>query len=334
MVLTIKPIGHQQLAQVLVLLNRYASQEYETLQRFRQLTIPFLRLSYYLPPKHQRAPGLFVACRQRQVLGVVVLTPDGANGARWQVEQLIVDPDESAFDVGSQLLNYVVNRYGAEGVAHFVAHIGHQDVSEGGALLKASGFRPCSQLHYLELPGNGLAHWATHPPELTECHHLQEACKADAAPISQCVNDAMPPEVRISLGSEPADFMRAKRKGLFFRRWVVMHTARQVAMGVVELTRLSEEHIHLWVALGPGWVQQTGPVLDTVLSWIARMNRSCRISLTVADYDPTLTTEAQQRGFILTGSAAVLVKDYWVPLRPSPLQRLKTPVVLRHISPA
>ena len=51
-----------------------------------------------------------------QVLGLIWLSRDGARNNRWKIDQVIVDPMASTYDVGTQLVNYVINRYGGAGV--------------------------------------------------------------------------------------------------------------------------------------------------------------------------------------------------------------------------
>jgi ribosomal protein S18 acetylase RimI-like enzyme len=348
--LTIRALGHRHLEQVIALLDRYASQTYETLMRFRQLTIPFLQLSRALPARHQFLPAIYVACRQQRVLGVVVLSPDDANNRRWRIEQLIVDPEESSFDVGSQLLGYIMNRYGADGVHSFVAHVSQQDM-DASALLKSAGFRYCTrQLWFDFTPSDKANSPQTSQPVTANAPNgegingghqvFKEAGCHHAERLSQLYNDALPPDIRISLEKAPADYRQLtlrqcmrRIQGYFFQRWVLEDTHRDVVIAAIEISSSDFSHFYLNVVVSPVWTSVSDRLVSHGMYLVQRISRQARITTVIFDHDKALQQLLLQKGFEPSPPVDILVKEYWIPLS-TQVPRLSSPVLLKHIAPA
>jgi ribosomal protein S18 acetylase RimI-like enzyme len=338
--LNIRALGPRELEQVLTLLSRYGSQAYDTLQRFRQLTLPFLKLSRCLPARNQFLNAIYVACEHGRVLGLVVLAPDGSQNCRWRVEELIIDPDVSNVDVGTQLLQYVMNRYGADGVQTFVAHVSDSD-TDALALLKANGFRFCTRLHWLTLPPDHFTHWPCPEDIHWGSARMRQACMTDAARLSHLFNDTLPPEVRVSLSRVSGDFqlgLSAKYwlnrcRGQLFKRWVLEETSRDVVIAYLELSSVNLQDYHLTLVVSPVWANTTDKLLAFGMGVVSRMSRHNRLTTAMFEHDKTGLQQTAQAGFINQGLVDILVKDYWIPLKPE-LPKLTSPVLLRHISPA
>ena len=101
----IRALGTKELKQVLTLLKQYGHEEleYSVLRRLRQLYVPLHVLSQLLPPQWQFMPGIYVAVARDDVMGLVWLTQDGHRNNRWSIDELIIDPDQSTYDIGTQL---------------------------------------------------------------------------------------------------------------------------------------------------------------------------------------------------------------------------------------
>ncbi len=59
--------------------------------------------------------------KEKKLLGLISLVPDGNQKTRWKINRLILNPD--AYDAGKQLIDYVVNKYGGAGVETFLTTI-------------------------------------------------------------------------------------------------------------------------------------------------------------------------------------------------------------------
>jgi ribosomal protein S18 acetylase RimI-like enzyme len=198
----IRALRPSELKQVLSLLNRYTDREseYSVLQKMQQLYIPMHRVSQLLPLNLQFLPAIFVAAAENKVLGLIWLSRDGQHSRRWKIDHLILDPDSFSYDVGTQLVNYVINRYGGEGVQTFLAYV-DQYYNTGLGLLKSCGFRRCGRLHYFSHQNPG-----TLKLEPISLEGLRESHNGDCGKMKRCpqrLGSVWPKAGRITTGPSP-----------------------------------------------------------------------------------------------------------------------------------
>jgi GNAT superfamily N-acetyltransferase len=316
--------------QVLSLLNRYADQESEqsVLHKMQQLYIPLHRISQLLPLTWQFLPAIFVAASQSKVLGLIWLSKDGAQSHRWKIEHLILDPETCAYDVGAQLVNYVINRFGGEGVQTFLAYVDQYD-NTGLALLKSCGFRRCGKKH-------AFVHIAPSQLKL-ECPPmagLRGSIYTDCKALRALHDDSLPPEARLSLGKHWRDFYRPvikrcfdKLKGVFFKRWVVQDVARDHLIANIEISTADYKDFYINLVINPGWESLYTAALSHAVQQILLITGSARIFIECYEFHKQNIETLEALGFQRTGIAEILVKDYWIPVEDKGF-KLKSPVLL------
>lgn len=314
----IRALGTRELKQVLNLLERFSEKEFEysALQKFRQLYIPFHRINQLLPPQFQFLPAIYVAVSRKKVLGLIWLSRDGKKKNRWKIDQLIIDPDEFSYDVGTQLVHYVINRYGAEGVQTFLALVeSHCDQALG--LLKSCGFRLCTRMHSFTHESPSTITLKKEP-----INELREAFGSDRIKIQSLYNDSLTPEVRLSLEKIPADFSRSlvrqmvdKLQGIFFRRWVVEDTARDLLLASIEIITLNYIDYHLNLVVSPAWRNGYEALINFGIQQVLKNTSSAKIYLQVYDFHKDEMATLESLGFTRSTITEILVKDYWIPLQ-------------------
>jgi ribosomal protein S18 acetylase RimI-like enzyme len=329
----IRPLGPHQLQQVLHLLAQHSQMdfEYSALETLKQLYIPIHQVSQLLPARHQFVPAIYVATAHNKVLGLIWLTSDEAQNRRWKIDQLIIDPDESTYDIGTQLIQYVISRYGADGVQTFLAFADQQDNIALG-LLKSVGFRFCTRLHTFCLePGENRI-------KAPSIKGLRESVAGDRYRLAALYNDALPPETRTSLSRTPLDYKRcwgkhlSKRlRGVWVRQWVVEDLGRDVILAEILLSHVHHNQYRLNLVINQGRADLLEPCLAFAIAQVQSSSLQARVTLPVFDFNkPFLASLAP---FECISTADVLVKDYWMPLSHNK-PRLSSPILLRHISPA
>jgi hypothetical protein len=323
----IRALGTRELKQVLGLLAHTEQFEYGVLEQFRQLYVPMHRLSLVLPPKHQFLPGIFVAIAGQKVLGLIWLSPDGGNN-RWKIDQLLIDPNESTYDVGTQLVNYVVNRYGGEGVQTFLALVDAR-YDQALGLLKTCGFRHCTQLHTFRAKADTLT-----LPQESLPKHLRLAQTSDAQRIRDLHSDTLMPEVRFSLERTVTDFKRPlsrrlaeKARGQFFRRWVVEDPGRDVILGCLDVITRDYSQFYLEMISSDGWANVYPGLLQYGVQHVLKTQRSADVVVQAYDFQKSAVKTLEDSGFQWVSTAQVLVKDYWIP-REQQAPKLTSPILL------
>ncbi len=326
----IRAMGVRELKQVLNLLERFTDEdfEYRVLENFQQLYAPIQRFSQMLPPQWQFIPAIYVAVSNGKVLGLIWLSKDGHKASRWKIEQLIIDPDEFSYDVGTQLINYVINRYGAEGVQTFLALV-HNRYEQALSLLKSCGFRHVSRLHVF-------VH--EHPSSLAvqeaPIGSLRESDGGDRYKLKALHDESLPIEKRIPLEKNPKDFSSSwlqmfsdRLKGIFHKRWVVEDRANDLFVGSLEITTENYKDFQLNVMVSPGWQDGYEDLLRYGIQHVMQHTENARIHVHAYEFHPEFLETLRDLNFQRVYEAELLVKDYWVPLGDKPEKRT-SPILL------
>jgi len=326
----IRALRSSELKQVLSLLNRYSDREseYSVLQKMQQLYIPVHRLSLLMPLNLQFMPAIFIAAAENKVLGLIWLSPDGRHYRRWKIDHLILDPDSSSYDVGTQLVHYVINRYGGEGVQTFIAYV-DQYHNTGLALLKSCGFRRCGRMHYF-------SHQNPTALKLSpiSLEGLRESSNGDCNRMATIYNDGLPPEARVCMEKSGRDFYRSpskriadKAKGLFYKRWVVQDMARDCLTAAIELSSADYQEFYINVLTAPGWESSYRDALTYAIQQVLLITGGGKIYIDCLEFNKHGIEVLEQMGFHRASIAEVLVKDYWIPIEDKG-DRLQSPLLL------
>lgn len=343
MMAKIRSLGNKELKQVLSLLERFSGNEfnYPVLERFQALYLPFHKINQFLPLKYKFLPGIYVAVADNEVLGLVWLSRDGYRRDRWKIDQVIINPDAySAYDIGKQLLYYVINQFGASGVEIFLAYVDPL-YTEGLALLKECGFRHCTKMHTFSLEPSGGEGIANRPASI---HGLREARRSDARKLQELHSETLSPEVRISLRKSPADFyphpsekLVRRCQGEFFKRWVVSPGNQDYLRGSVSLSTWDFKTFEITALVSPAWEESMEDLLLFVLRQIYKSCMHPKIIITAYEFQKSKIEILEKIGFERKGVTEILVKDYWTPVKGKELQA-KSPILLfakgGRISPA
>lgn len=321
--------------QVLNLLNAYCHEPsaYSALKNLRLFYLPINTISQLLPPQWQFVPAMYVAASRDQVLGLIRLSQDGARKTRWRIEEVIIDPEASSYDVGTQLVNYVINRYGGGGVQTFIAHVfNDQDIALG--LFKSCGFRHCSRVHYFThtRPGDLFRHPEAQSVAIPK--GLRPAYVDDVVKLLALHTDSLTAETRHSLEKTPRDFdlgirrsIQDRLNGQLHKQWVVEDAARDVLTASVEFTTHNFQDFNLTIILNPGWSDLYEDLVRFGLQQILLNTAAAKVHLETYDFTKTETQVLETMGFTKTATAEVLVKDYWIPLEEK-RDKLHSPMLL------
>jgi ribosomal protein S18 acetylase RimI-like enzyme len=318
------------LKQVLSLLNRYSDQEseYSVLQKLQQLYIPMHTISRIMPLNLRFLPAIFVAVSRDKVLGLIWLSRDGEQSRRWKIDQLILDPEHFSYDVGTQLVNYVINRFGGDGVQTFLAYV-DQHYNTGLGLLKSCGFRRVTRQHYFSHQNP-----STLKLEPISLNGLRESTNADCGMLKTLFNDGLPPEARVCLEKSWRDFYRPvpkvvsdKMKGVFFKRWVVEDVARDTLVAAIDISTADYKDFYLSLLVNPGWEHAYQDVLTYAIQQILLITGNGRLYLDCFEFNKQGLEVLEKLGFHRNAIAEVLVKDYWIPIEDKGT-RLQSPILL------
>lgn len=326
----IRSLRSSELKQVLSLLRQYTEHEseYAILEKMRQLFIPLQLLSQMLPIQFQFLPAIFVATAQKKVLGLIWLNKDGRSTTRWRIDQLILDPEASTYDIGTQLINYVINRYGAEGAQTFLAYVNHY-YSTGLSLLKTCGFRQCNRIRYFTHQSPAKIKLDSARPK-----GVRESRAGDSRDLASLYNATLPPTAKTGMKKEPADFqctfghqLTSRMKGGFFKRWVIEDCQRNCVVGFGDLSSRNYQDFSIALFINPGWEDCFSDLLTFILQQVLLVTSSGHVHIECSDKATDAMTILKELGFTETSTIEILVKDYWIPVDTT-RDRLQSPILL------
>lgn len=110
---------------------------------------PLSVINYVLPVGMKFLPDSFVAVQDGEIKGMLSIKPRKNNHLKWKIQKLLLNED--AYDIGEQLINFVVSRYGAKGVETVEVDINSKDSDIIDLFSKACGFRYCLDYQHFKL---------------------------------------------------------------------------------------------------------------------------------------------------------------------------------------
>ena len=326
----LRAMGLGDVCQVIALLGTFRDEvpSYGLLLWLRRLFVPIQALSMALPPAWQFTPAVFTATAHGRVLGVLGLSKDPDMASRWKIDHLVLAPDVSTYDVGAQLANYALSRYGAAGVQTFVAMV-HARYEQALGLLKSCGFRALarqSTYHLLTAPS------AEVPPVFIS--GIREATCADARSLKVLDDQTLPVDKRLFLERSVATFTRPfwrcaleTMRGRFDKRWVVADPVRDLLLGSVRIASTDFHTYSVTLMASPGWPEGESDLLGFALERIAGQTGKARITVLAYHFQTERIAALEARGFERAEETELLVRDFWTPLTDKP-GRGASPILL------
>jgi len=314
----LKPLGFRDYHKAVSLLATF--EEYQDLhQTLRHWSLLFSLIQWViriLPLAFKNFPTVYVAISRQKMLGLIWLQKDRGQSSRWQVNAVAIcaDADVAPYDIGTQLMNYAINRHGGDGVQTFVARVPHYN---GVALnlYKSCGFRQVTRCHVFRWQNTVL------PPSLPDIRGIREAMDADAPKLKALRDDILPVETRLALSPSSKIFtislsrwLYRRFNGHFLKRWVLDEPVHEALMAAVTLETRDYQQFNLSVWVSPGWTQQFKTLLAYGVAKAHQHTSSPHITLMCYSFEKEALDITANSGFERAYELEILVKDYWVPL--------------------
>ena len=143
----------------------------------------------------------------KELQGVISIQSQKGNPYKWKITKLILK--ENTYTAGSQLLNFVLSKYGAQGVNTFYAKIDNNNKDLLDLFSNGAGFRNCSSEHISLID---ITKIKNSPKE--EKYTYRPFKNSDAFSVSEIYNDLIYPHFRFSLLKKGKEFRDDICKGL------------------------------------------------------------------------------------------------------------------------
>lgn len=310
--------------------NTVSNQFYEG----EPVIFPFDFLHSLIPVNMKFLQESYVAADGNNLLGVIGLISDGMQKSRWKINRLILNVN--TYEIGKQLIDYVVNKYGGAGVETFITTI-DENYGEAIALFKdGCGFRSCTKISVWEKDG---LESVDAPKELDI---LREAKISDAKKLQELEQQCIFPQFRPSLTKNINDFrfdfknkIISQIKGYKIKKYVLDNPALQSIEGCVLIG--TKDNITFWADIILSLAYQTyyEDILTHIIHYIFEQNKNAKLHLYIKKYyqgNEKLDELVNKYNFSQSQVFQVLVKDYWKVI--PALEDKKSPIVIFPTSPA
>ena len=302
-----------------------------------------------IPTPNLTDRSLIVAECDKQVRGVISVSPFNRTRSTWYVEWVSIDhqattPDQvtGKNDIGSQLL-----RYCFEHIVEASTWVLEVDINDNPtlALYRQNGFQPLAHLTYWEIAPELLQELAQREPDLP---NLLPVRNTDAQLIYQLDTVSMPPLLRQVFDRQIHDFKNNLAQAVVgkFKEWFqqqqsvsnyVFETQRKAAIGYYHLSLDNARQIH-----------QAELTVHPAYTWLypelmAQLARSCQylpsqpLQLVSADYQPEREEYFQQIGAVRVKHSLLMSRSVWHKLREAKhlsLENLQIAEMLQSLQPS
>ncbi len=292
------------------------------------ITFPFNVFHGLLPLNWKFLQETYVAVENNEPLGLISLAPDGHKKTRWKINRLVLGVN--AHDVGKQLIDYVVNKYGGAGVEIFLAVIDENYTEAISLFTNACSFRSSSKINIWECEGTSPGN------KIKSLENLRKAADCDFQKLFRLDSEATLPQFRTSLARTPEDFrfgLKSKIinniKGYTSHKYVLDNPSVNGLEALLAIFTADKASFWLDITLSLAYREYYEDLLNFGIDRVNEQNGNARIYVGVKNYHQAgkyMAEVLKSHKFKQCGDFQVLVKDYW---RPAGLYReRKAPAII------
>jgi len=281
------------------------------------ISSPLNILHNMLPVHIKFLQECYVAVENNEPLGLISLIPDSNTKSRWRINRLVLGMN--AYDIGKQLIDYVVNKYGGAGVEIFITII-DENYPEAIALFKnVCSFRMYSKINVWEYENVYADNTSI------KSNFLRAAGGSDVHKLMELDTEAILPHLRATLVKTARDFkldtkskIINKIKGYKTSKYVLDNPEKNSIEALLSIFTINEEDFWIDITISLAYQQYYEDIMNFAIKKIKAQNENAKIYMGIKDYHQAskhMTEVLAGKNFKLCGNFQILIKDYWKPAR-------------------
>jgi ribosomal protein S18 acetylase RimI-like enzyme len=284
---------------------------------------------HWLPCQWHVAPSVYLAKEDGIVLGLISLRPTGKSKNCWQVDHLVVHPNQRGRGIAQELLRFAFALFSSQGVGHFVAEVSDRNPA-ALSLLGNCGFARCARITHYQVPADlKFSEDAAGIENLYGSDTFRLAVPEDQAGLLALYQDILPPVLRKTYNYTAEDFRvfplqvesldklarRLIRRGSWF--WVQADSERKTITAACRVTAHHEGDYHLDFAVHPGWTHTANDLVQFVLSIMRRAGMKGMVIAKAYDYQSPVVDALEAAGLERVGNFSLMARDHWLKAKTS-----------------
>lgn len=289
---------------------------------------PLTLLHSYLPLGIRFLQESYLALENNEVVGILSIIIDCRSRQRWKINHMFLKPN--SYDVGKLLIEFIVNKYGAEGVETFLVEVDSANVDALDLFKNGCGFRQCTVKHIYCINIEGKL------PEKPLIDGFRPANPSDSAKLYDLYVECLTPQAKLSLDKSEAEYsfsiftsLKEKFRGIKTNSWVMVNSENNSALAYAGLLTRDPKVFYASIMTSLPYSEYYEDILNYLIRHVYIINPQATIYLDVSG-----SIQSHSRFIELLKSLEVpeiqtnylLVKDYWRPLKER--KPLASPVII------
>ncbi len=270
---------------------------------------PLNLINRLLPLSCKFAPDSYIAIEDDKICGLVTLKAQEKNPQSWRITKLFLD--ENGYDVGRQLVSFVIARYGAMGANTFSVKVdeNHEELLE--LFSKGCGFRVCASEQLWKMTEFKVG------SSSLDKGFFRPFKDADSKAAASIHNDLIFPHFRYSLAKKPEEYENIIFSGLHktsYFKYVIEDGSEHAIKGYFCIQTDDNENFTLDVDLVSAFDGYLEDVINFSISQIMMRRKKFNLYFLNKKYQTNgAKTEKflSENGFKNVKNQIILVKDYY-----------------------
>ncbi len=268
-------------------------------------------LHFYFPLKYKFLPESYIMLEKDNILGMITVLPTMGNPYKIVITRLIFV--NNLYDVGKQLVEFVIARYGAMGAISFSVTIDNSHDELFKLFMNECGFRHCSCENLWKVENFDYKQYP--PADFRVCQN------SDAKRVSDLYNSELTSLYKPALLRIKTEFREPFFEGItnFYKnRYVLEETTHKRIIAYLSITTSDNTNFIIDISTSSGYEVSYDRILSFAISEISGKKSDFYIFLKQKKY--TNTSERfeeylHSKGFHCIQTQNVLVKDFYRPIK-------------------
>ena len=268
-------------------------------------------LHSHCPLKYKFLPESYILLEKNEILGLITILPTMGNPYKIMITRLIFQ--NNLYDVGKQLVEFVIAKYGAQGAVSFSVIVDNSHEELFRLFLNDCGFRHCSCENLWKIENFNAAD--IHPAPFRVCQN------SDAKSVSDLYNADLTSLYKPALQRIKTEFKEPLFAGVtnFYKnRYVLEEAAHRRIIAYLSVTTADNINFILDLSVNNGYEISYDEILAFAYNEIAVRKSNFYIFVKQKKY--TNSSEKfeeylHSRNFNCIQTQNVLVKDFYRPIK-------------------
>lgn len=283
------------------------------------MNFPFNTIHEWLPLGLKFMPESYVIEDNKDIIGMITLTPTPGNPFKLIISRLFLEQDY--FNAGKQLIEFVIAKYGAKGAGTFLAKIDDSYDELLHLFADGCGFRQCSSEQLWKMENIRFSK--------TDNTFFRPFKNSDAQAVTMLFNDSVITHFKYSISKTKDEYLDPIFNGLkdeYQLKYIIEDKNLKTVKAYFSLKTEDNLNYILDVTASSWYECSWEDVLNFAVSQILKRQKDFHLFIKIKKY--TTTAESFEKYLTEKGAKCVqnqliLVKDFYKLLKePKPAQRI------------